>query len=278
MKKISIFEDDVVDQEVQERLFKPTGSQLKYDAMVRKCVMGDSTLELALLLGLSSVVSSMRSYLLPSQVFHFSGLKMTGGETALRLALSTFGAPTEKGLIYSMEKGEQELMDDWKEKPWLPIGVSDVEGAHDFFYQQDGTNPDVVPYLYGKTCLSIGNERELPFQVKKDRVIELKNVEWGRDSGAIYRIDEVIRENYAHMGPRLLQFIRSRFSPQEIDLRCDQKSALVRDFIGDSIYSNIAKWNAIIATAEIVEECFDLDFSILNLLQLIQKIQRKGEE
>ena len=71
MKKISIFEDDVVDQEVQERLFKPTGSQLKYDAMVRKCVMGDSTLELALLLGLSSVVSSMRSFCFLARFFIF---------------------------------------------------------------------------------------------------------------------------------------------------------------------------------------------------------------
>lgn len=258
-----------------ERLVKPTGSQQKYDFMVRKYVLGDSTLALALLLGLSTAVSSMRGYPLPTQIYHICGPEMVGGETAFRLALSTFGAPTEQGLIYSLEQGSGELIEACNQKQQRPIGVLDVKKIREFVCQQtelDG-NDECVNHLYGKTFLSIGEEC-VPWEYQeKTKVIELCNVEWGNNVVDNCHIDEIICENYGHMGPRLVRYIHNNFTPEKLDRFCDQNCWEVRDFVDWNKHQEIACWSSILATADLAEMCFGMKFSTVDLLFLIGNLQ-----
>lgn len=272
---------------------EPKGSYDEWKAMVKVEVLGNVPMEIALIFGLSSVLSGYLAQENNSEslLIHLFGESSSGKTTACELAISTSGAPTlsTNGLMnswnntdnYSMailrdNKGMAVLFDEASmvnKKDFTNIIYTLVAGKekgrmNKNLSLRDTSNWCTTLLSTGEHSLIAKSNRNTGLQV---RCHEFGSTEWTTSAKNADAIKDCVRKNFGHAGLILAQYL---INQSYDDIKADYYQC-VEEYLDaltskDEFSNRIAKKQAIIlVTAKIAVKALELDFDIDGILAFL---------
>lgn len=210
---------------------QPKGSHEKWLETVKRHVVGNSHLELALVLGLSAPMVGLIGKLIgiPNLLVHFAADSTRGKSTASMLAVSSFGYPGE---------GENSLFSTWLATDnaivarlngnfGVPVVLDEasMSNAKDFsnlIYRFAGgvdksrLNKDASLKKSGQWNTTVISNGEFALSAKVNRntgirmrLLEFQNVTWTKDAASADAIKNTILKNYGFAGVSMVQKLRA---------------------------------------------------------------------
>ncbi|KRL02373.1 DUF927 domain-containing protein [Liquorilactobacillus capillatus] len=199
-----------------------------WNNMVQQEVMGNTALELALVLGASSTLVPLVSFINPdisNLLVHIVGQSSSGKTTSAQLAASVSGRPTtnNRGLIRTWATTQNALMATLNNNFGIPlvldeISISQIRDMTSLVYQLvDGnekarSNQDAGLKKirnWSTTIISTGEARLTEKVAKNDglkvRILELSDVEFTTSPEQAEHIKSVVATNYGWLQP---EFVR----------------------------------------------------------------------
>ena len=113
------------------------------------------------------------------------------------------------------------------------------------------------------------------------RVIEVANMQWTKSAEHAEKINEVIMNNYGHMGPMFAEFIMSK-DKDELKNKYDKSvKYLMKIFDKKSVKDNftkrrVANYAMIYLTGKLFSEMFGIDSDLKDIVKMFIKIERES--
>lgn len=274
---------------------EPKGTFENWKNVVQGHVLGNTPLELAVLLGLSSSVVGMigLSIALDTLFVHICGDSTQGKTTATTLAVSTQGYPSanENGLMQTWLATQNAIIGTLVGNFGLIVGLDEVSmsDAKDFsimVYRIAGgkdklrLNKEANMRETGKWSTTILSNGEFAITSKVNnnvgirmRLIEFANVTWTRDASSADTIKDVVANNYGHAGPI---FATSLYRLGKDKLKVLWKKWCARVLsafpVQGQFSARIANKLAILmVTGELASEALGLSFNVNAILDFLVK-------
>lgn len=271
---------------------KPTGQFDVWKDTIQTHVLGRPALEFALVYGFTAVVNALLAKYRPMEVLlvHIFGDSSTGKTTASRIAVSSFGKSSSDGLLKNWNATFNALMKVIAHNHGMPMVLDESSTK---------TNSDFTSVIYqlaeGRDKNRLNSEIELREQQKWSgaflstgehrlteksnknsglmvRVPEFGNISWTESATHAEAIKNALENNYGHAGPQFVQHIIDTFDLKEWEERVDAWKKNVVDAMNtkDGFSERLAeKYAVILLTAEVMNECFDFEVNLEELLGFI---------
>ena len=281
------------------------GSEAEYDEMLEKYVFNNPALSLAYTLGFAGVLVSRISYHkdLGVLLVGMSGPSSTGKTTAMKLQASIFADTNEtKGRMIMRNQGSEIgfhaqykgihgpciLFDD------LDQVSKNADRMGELIHNMSKGTTRVVSNTSGDAVFNRGSfsgiiiftsERSLLDRTSKEsgmlvRFLDLNGLQWTIDGESAEAITSCVGQNYGFKGEkfgRFMEQLNDEVLLEYFNKACETiKSRIVNK---DHFFHRISKKLAvIIATAELVNKCFNISLDIDSMIDLIIGIYDKGAE
>lgn len=270
---------------------EPRGSREVWLDMVRTEVMG-TKLEVILSMALSSVVFDFVHQQFPAEnlVVALTGLSSSGKTTALNLAVSTGALPvtadnsllltfldTELSIMHRMMSGYCVGIDEGstlKKKDTTKILYSIANGKErarmtKTLEMAESVSFHSVVFTSSETSLLAQADNNAGLRV---RVLELSAV-WTKSAESSDKIKEVVTENYGWAIPEMAEYLLNK-EPEKIVKRCKYWTEVFKEYKSENsdivLLGRLAKkMGIILATAEIAEEVFGLQFDTEKICEFL---------
>lgn len=282
---------------------KPKGERDKWIQMFNEEVLGHAPLEFAIILGLSSVILGYigEELGLDTTIVHLEGNSTTGKSTAVKLAISLFGYPDVKkdGLFSTYNATGNALIKQLTGIEGVPfafdeISISKINNFTDTIYKfANGTDKARLnkdSELSQKdswltTILSTG-ERSLIESANKNagiqiRVIEISNLTWTKDAKNAEKINQVILENYGHLGIEFAQLVIEKGRKHIKELYERHKGMLNIAFDREQVKDNftdrrIKKLAILLTTMKLFEELVGVKMQRNEILDILIDVEKES--
>ncbi|WP_419393175.1 DUF927 domain-containing protein [Cytobacillus praedii] len=274
----------------------PKGTLDEWLLTIKRYVVGNSSLELALSMGFSSVLVGYINRLLnihtDSLIFHICGNSTTGKTTAAMVAVSGFGDPKEgpKSLIQSFNGTDNALTKLIANNNGIPIVCDETslttmgtKKLVNVLYtwaknlEKARLNKSSVQReraSWGTTIITTG-EGSLIEQGNQNegirvRVFEFQNIQWTNNAAQAKAINQSLSNNYGHASEvfvkNLLGYTKT-FIQKSWEYETEQMSLILpKSKFNDRISKKFA---LIIMTAKLLNEVFALNLDIESIKELL---------
>lgn len=276
---------------------KPHGSYNDYLDLIRSEVIGHAPLELAICLGISSLITGMLNCAgvaeLDTLWVHLPGRSSTGKTTAAMLFASIAGSPSIKdkgGLVQSFNGTKNALSNSLVGNNGVPIVLDEFsmnqmssEALSSFLYEVSQNrgrlrlNKDSErkqPGSWSTTVMSTG-ENSIISRVNQNeglrvRLFEFPKINWTKSAENAERLKTDLLNNYGFIAPIIAQKMIEHGPLGILKMLNDNKEELMEMLPQNRLTSRIAQKLALILTgAEIFEEIFELRLSADELIQIL---------
>lgn len=285
---------------------EPKGTRENWINMFNQEVLGHSPLELMSVMSLSAVLVAYigEELALDTQIVHISGNSTIGKSTAMKLAISMFGYPDVKkrGLFTTYNSTDNALIRKISGINGVPIAfdelsMSKIDNFTEVIYRiTNGTDKDRLnknleirkTESWLTTVLSNG-EKSLVKSANKNagiqvRVLEIDDLVWTKDAKNAERINQIIMNNYGHIGIEFAQFVMEKGKDEikNIYEKCIVKIKQIfknKNVIDEFSNRRINKFAIILATAILFEEMLGIKLNkkeIVNILVNAEKTSIKN--
>lgn len=274
---------------------KPRGTLEGWKTAVKKIVLGNTPLELALTFGLAAPIVGMigRDISIESIIGHIFGDSSKGKTTATMLAVSVCGNPdptanslmrtwnaTNNALIASLSGNNGLIM------AFDELSMSDMSDFTITLYRlsggrdKDRRNKDMTQRIAGTWNTSIFSNGECSILSKskentglKVRVSEYSNIEWTRNAASSEELKSAVLKNNGHaciaMAERLLELGKSEVIKRH---KCWVTECLSRLIVKDQFSERISvKLAVLMLSAEIGGEALRLNMNLEGILEMLVK-------
>lgn len=281
------------------------GSEAAYDKMLDRYVYTNTAMSLAYTLGFVGVLVSRISHHkdLGVLLVGMSGQSTTGKTTAMKLQASIFADTDDvKGRMIMRNQGSEIgfhaqykgihgpciLFDD------IDQTTKNAENMGQLIHQMSKGTTRVVANTSGDALFNRGSfsgiviftsERSLLDRTSKEmgmmvRFLDLNDLQWTVDGPSAEAIKDCVCKNYGFKGERFGRFMEGLSDDvllQYFDDACDNIKARIAN--KDSFFHRILKNLAvIIATAELLNKCFNIFLDVDGMIDLIIAVYENGAE
>lgn len=272
---------------------KPKGGLTEYLKLLRDQVCGHTPLETMIAIGLSSIVigHSNKSVDINCLFTHIAGESSQGKTTACQLAISTTGYPDVKqsGLMRTWNGTTNAIVSFLKDNNGLPVvideaSMSKVKDFTELIYiiaggkEKDRLNKDAELKESSNWNTSIISNGELMLSSKSKqntglrmRLKEFSEVEWTKSAEHSEAIKKGILENHGHLAPLMAEALL-KIGKEELTNRIEKwrGNALQLLNSNDKFATRLTiKIGVIMATAEIANDTFEVDFDLKAMLEFL---------
>ncbi|EZH66282.1 hypothetical protein DH09_10115 [Bacillaceae bacterium JMAK1] len=261
--------------------------------LIKNEVQGTVTLEMALVLGFSSIVVGYlaQSIEMESMVFHLWGDSTKGKTTAAKLAASPFGKPSQSigGLINTWNGTKNAIINQLTNNRGIPFVLDEASmGSFKDFTNQiyqlasgiDKARMNKEAKMrkretWATTIISTAEKSLLANATQSTgqhiRLLEFDNITWTRDARNADAIREGVEKHYGHSAPIFAQYLLDIDFETVIDLWNSWKQVLMeklpqKDNFAERIVKKLA---LILLTAELVEKSLKINLNKEGLSQLL---------
>lgn len=276
---------------------RPVGSYNDYKSLLIREAIGYAPLELAICLGISSLIIGMLNCAgvaeLDTLWVHLPGRTTTGKTTAAMLYTSTAGSPSIKdkgGLVQSFNGTKNALSNSL-------IGNNGVPIAFDEFSMNDMSSEALSSFSYevsqnrGRLRLSKESERKDPGSWSttvmstgensiisrlnqneglRVRLFEFPRIQWTKNAENADRLKKGLLNNYGFIAPIIAKKMIEYGPTAILNMLNDNKEKLVKILPKNRLTSRIALKHALITTAaELFEETFEIRLSVEEIIQML---------
>lgn len=278
------------------------GTYEGWKSVIEKEVLGHIPLEFALVCGFASPVVSLIARELDMEViiFHGYGDAAQGKTTAGRVMVSAFGCPNrQEGGLMLHWKGTQNGI------------IAQIAGKHGIPLVLDEASmnrlKDFTEMLY---LLAEGREKarmtkEIQLRIRASwsglffstaehslrhksnqnsglivRLFEKGNVQWTRSAENAENIREGLLQNYGQAGPKFVEYLIQLGKEAIFEIWKKWSSICFNKMeFKDGLSNRIAdKYALILATAELMNECFDFKVNIDGILEFLLEMDQENVE
>lgn len=268
---------------------KPKGKHNKWMDMVKKYVIGNTALEVALIIGFSSAIVGRLK--LESIVAHLYGNSTTGKTTSTILAISCWGNPRNgSGNLFSTWNATSNaIFSQLAGNHGVAVALDEISMSN----EEDFTK-DIYKFSSGKdkerlsknavlkeagtweTTIITNGEHSILSKSKKNigikmRVLEFGNVNWTKNAKSADEIKRCCVANYGRSGcifvKKLMQYeikeLRKAYSKQCKLITNKFKENNIND---EFVERRAQKYGVLTMTADLLKKFFDLDIDMENII------------
>ncbi|MFK9091712.1 DUF927 domain-containing protein [Bacillus salipaludis] len=296
-KHFSIVGTSIQSTYAGELNIKPIGSYNDYKNLLIGEVIGHAPLELAICLGISSLIIGMLNCAgvaeLDTLWVHLPGKSSTGKTTAGMLYTSTAGSPSIKdkgGLVQSFNGTKNALSNSLIGNNGVPIVFDEFsmnemspEALSSFLYEvsqnrgrlrlnKESERKD--PGSWSTTVMSTG-ENSIISRVNQNeglrvRLFEFPRIQWTKNAENADRLKKGLLNNYGFIAPIIAKKMIEHGPTAILNMLNDNKEELMKMLPENRLTSRIALKLALITTAaELFEETFMIRLSGEELVQIL---------
>lgn len=265
-------------------------------------VLGHIPLEFALTCGFASPVVALIARFIDLEVllFHAYGDTSQGKTTAGRVFVSPFGLPSKRegGLILQWYGTKNGLVSQIAEKHGIPIVLDEasmnrIKDFTDVLYllaegrEKARMTKEIEERKRASWSGFFFSTAEHSLQQKSNqnsglmvRLQEKGNVAWTRSAENANKIKEGLLQHYGHAGPIFVQFLLTKGKAVILDVwKKWAKICYSKMEHKDGLSDRMAdKFALILATAELMNECFDFSVSIDGILEFLLEMDQENIE
>jgi putative DNA primase/helicase len=278
------------------------GSLEGWKDVIHREVLGHIPLEFALICGFAAPLVSWVAKDLDMEVliFHAFGESSQGKTTAARVVVSPFGRPSRKegGIIFSWKATTNALIGQIVEKHGIPLALDEasmnrLKDFTDILYtlaegvekaRLDKEIQQRKRRTWSGTSFSTA-EHSLIHKSNENsglivRIQELGNVPWTTSAENARNIQEVLLKNYGQAGPMFAAFLLEKGKEIIFDTwkQCSEDVYSKMAF-KDALSQRIAdKFALILATAELVNQCFDFSVDVEGIAKFLLNLEQGTAE
>lgn len=281
---------------------KPKGTFEAWEEGVKTHVIPFPNLSLALVLGLSAPVASLISNAVDIEtlIVHIFGESSTGKTRSVKLAVSSFGKPSDShdGLVQSWNGTQKSIIQKMSGVHGVPIVLDEssmtrIKNFTNFIYQvamgieSSRLTQEIKQRERGKWSGVILSTGEVSLLGKSDqntglrvRTIELDNLAWTNSAEHAEALDKVITNNYGHAGPKFVKHLLT-YETDQIVTKWEHWSKKCYEAmeVTDQFSQRIANKLAIITvTAELMNETFDFKVDVEAILNVLLEVEQATVE
>lgn len=284
---------------------KATGNRDVYFQLIQEEVVGHPPLEFILALAVAGVINSYDNLSQSSDLIftHLYGESSTGKTSAAKLAASVFGKPsvTNDGLIRTWNATVNALIAQFGDIHGVPLILDEASSCgnnYDFsatiYRFSQGTdkarsNADMTlrrSYTWSGVMISTA-EHELVERTNKNsglkvRTLELESVPWTRDREHAEKLNNTLEKNYGFLGkPFVKFFLEKKLDTYKEDLQVNTDWLLNNQVEWSNNESTslsqrvLKKFAYVLLAAEYLNECFNFDLDVENILRFILENDEK---
>jgi putative DNA primase/helicase len=278
---------------------EPKGTLQGWLDIISSNVIGNKYLELALTFGFSAPVVGLLSKVkdMDSLVVHIYGNSTTGKTTAAQVAVSPFGRPskTKKGLIKSWSAtynavvallrdnyGVPVVLDEasmTKIKDFTPLLYMFSENREKERMTKEGELKEQKSW--STTIISTG-EHSLFQKTNENAGLRMRNFEfgnatWTSSAENSNNLKNGLLDHYGHAGILFVQYLL-QLGAEKIVKRCEQWKARCEETLPKTEYiSRVSeKFGILLATAEMVNETFNLSLDLDSMIQILYDVEEES--
>lgn len=277
---------------------EPAGDIEDYLQLINNEVIGNTNLELAFTIGFTSAVIGLigKSIEADSLAIHIYGESTTGKTTAAQLATSVWGNPsrTGNGLLRDWNSTQNALIAELRNNTGVTVAFDEASMAnlYDFtntIYKlasgrdksrlnRDAQMKETATWY--TTIISTG-EHALTTKSNNNigllmRVIEIGDLVWTNSGAHADRIKHGVTKNYGLVGPVFAEQLITFGKDEIIKLWAKMQQKIFNQAKEDDRFQHrMANKLAIITvTARLVNECFDIDLDVDEILELLFEAEK----
>lgn len=283
-------------------LIEPKGEKEQVHELIKEEILTYTPAKFILLASLASVTISYLTEVIDTNIIlvNLFGNSTTGKSTICKFAVSLFGYPgiKENGLFFTYNATDNAIMKRMEGIYGLSVGIDELS-------MSDSKKNNMVYKLYGGKnkerlnkdssqkkndgwlgSIFTNGEKSLIKSSSKNvgiqlRVIEVANMQWTKSAEHAEKINEVIMNNYGHMGPMFAEFIMSK-DKDELKNKYDKSvKYLMKIFDKKSVKDNftkrrVANYAMIYLTGKLFSEMFGIDSDLKDIVKMFIKIERES--
>lgn len=228
------------------------------------------------------------------------GNSTTGKSTICKFAVSLFGYPgiKENGLFFTYNATDNAIMKRMEGIYGCPLAIDELSmsdskkknlvykfhsGKNKYRLNQDSSQKENDGWLgsiftNGEKSLIKSSSKNVGIQL---RVIEVANVQWTKSAEHAEKINEVIMNNYGHIGPMFAEFIMSK-DKEELKNKYDKSvEYLMRVFDKKSVKDNftkrrVANYAMIHLTGKLFSEMFGTEIELKDIVRMFIEIEKES--
>lgn len=283
-------------------LIKPKGDKEKVKKLIYEEILRYTPSKFILLVSLASVTISYLAEVIETNVIlvNLFGNSTTGKSTICKFAISLFGYPgiKENGLFFTYNATDNAIMKRMEGIYGYPFAIDELSmsdskrnnmvykfssGKNKYRLNQDSSQKENDGWLgsiftNGEKSLIKSSSKNVGIQL---RVIEIANVKWTKSAEHAEKINEVIMNNYGHIGPMFAEFIM-RKDKQELKDKYDKSvKYLMKVFNKKSANDNFTKrrvvnYAMIHLTGKLFSEMLGIDIELKDIVKMFIKIERES--
>lgn len=269
--------------------------------VIEREVLGYTPLEFALVCGFASPLVSLIAQIVDLEVllFHAYGDTTQGKTTAGRVFVSPFGFPSKRegGLILQWYGTKNGIVIQLADIHGLPIVLDEasmnrmMKDFTDFVYllaegrDKARSTKEIKERRRASWSGVFFSTAEHSLQQKANqnggvvvRVTERGNVKWTRSAENAKNIKAGLLKNYGHAGPMFVEFLITKGKEAVIDVwkkwskKC-YKEMEIKDDLSDRLAD---KYALILATAELMNECFEFKVNIDGIMDFLLEMDQES--
>lgn len=273
---------------------KPTGSEKKWRALIKRHVCGNSPMELAVVMGLASAVVGFisREMSMENIIAHIINDSSTGKTTACQLAISVFGSPVIKGnglmlswngtvnaiqrsltgnngVVIALDEVSMSRGDDFTKIIYsFSEGKETSRMTSDLTMQESGTWSTLI-ISTGEKSLFGNSKQNTGLRV---RLIELSDIIWTTSAVQSDEIKETVTQNYGHIGPKFVIYLMDLGKERVLKMMNHWSEQMERFLPESPITTRIANKLAVfMVTGELANQKFKWGFDLNKIGTLLIK-------
>lgn len=296
----SIGDSDITSRYNGPFQIKSKGTYNEWKKLIEVDVVPHTPLCLALTAGFAAPIVAWLAKELDLEVIliHAFGDSTMGKTTAARVYVSPFGAPTTKegGCLLKWNGTQNGIIAQLVGNHGVPLAIDEASMNK----MRDFTE---ILYVLAEGMEKARMTKELNLRERrkwsgvlwstaehqllqktnqntgiKVRLTEIGHVPWTDSAEHADRIKKGLLQNYGHAGPTFVEFIQ-KLGKQEILTRWNKwknqcmEAMTIKDQFSQRIGDKLA---LMLATAELVNECFDFEINVESILELLIEVEQES--
>ena len=283
-------------------LIEPKGDSEQVKLLIKEEILIYTPSKFILLVSLASVTISYLSEVIDVNVIliNLFGNSTTGKSTICKFAVSLFGYPgiKESGLFFTYNATDNAIMKRMEGIYGCPLAIDELSmsdskkknlvykfhsGKNKYRLNQDSSQKENDGWLgsvftNGEKSLIKSSSKNVGVQL---RVIEVANVQWTKSAEHAEKINEVIMNNYGHIGPMFAGFIMSK-DKEELKQKYEKSvKYLMKVFNKKSVKDNFTKrrvvnYAMIHLTGKLFSEMFETEIDLKDIVKMFIEIEKES--